>query len=382
MKLLFVIDSLNSGGAEKVLINILKRLDYKKLEVELLLLFSEGVYLKEIPKEIKVNKVFWGNGNEYFKKKPQLFKIFYKLYRKFLIGLIKICPSLMRAIYKLVIHKKYDIEIAFVEGITSYVVLSSTNIKSKKILWIHTDILKRRTMSRSKEKRVFSKMNQIICVSEGAKESILKLYPEFYEKVKVIYNPIDSFEIITKSKAIIASKKEKITLISIGRLDYAKGFDILLKAHKILINEGVDHELIIVGEGKERGKLQKLIVELNVVNTAKLLGYKENPYVYLKNADIFVMSSRYEGFPLVLAEALILEKPIVATRCTGIKEILEDGKYGILVEVEDIRSLKEGIQKMIINDELRNEYRLKAIKRKNFFYIDEVMKKINGVILN
>lgn len=242
---------------------------------------------------------------------------------------------------------------------------------NNKIAWIHADLAYHRLMSFEKEKNIYSKYNKIICVSGQVKDSFLKLYPEYKDKIKVIYNPIDSKEIIEKSQEKIERFKNDIfTFISVGRLVKQKGFDILLKAHKLLLEEGILNNLVILGEGSERENLEKYIKQNKLENTVKLFGFKKNPYPYIKQADAYVLSSKYEGYPLVLCEALVLNKKIVASDCTGVMEILENGKYGFIVKKDSEISLKEGMKRIIVE---------KGFEVKKFT-IEEIMNDIEEIL--
>ncbi len=174
---------------------------------------------------------------------------------------------------------------------------------------------------------------------------------------KCILNPFDFKKIDKSSKVKVKKifKRKSIKLISVGRLTKQKDFLTILKAIKLI--ETKDIELVIIGKGEEENNLKKYILKNNLVNKIRLLGYKSNPFPYVKQADIFVLSSIFEGSPNVLVEALFLKKYIVSTDChTGPKEILKNGKYGHLVKVGD----SEGIAKAIINYK-KNNYLKKKI---------------------
>ncbi|MGL4999420.1 MAG: glycosyltransferase, partial [Cetobacterium sp.] len=252
---------------------------------------------------------------------------------------------------------------------------------AKKIAWVHTDLEKHRSMPIEKEREVYRKFDKIVCVSNASKQSVLNLYPEYKDKVEVIYNPIDKEEIIIKSKEQVEDiRNNKITLVTAGRLTKVKGYDILLEAHSQLLKEGLDYNLVILGEGELKAEFECFIQKKSIGKNTKLLGFKSNPYPYIKQGDIFVMSSRYEGYPLVLCEALTLGKPIIATDCTGATEILDDGKYGILAPIEDISALKNAMREMIQKEELREKYSQLAVERSSIFNIEDVMKQIEELL--
>ncbi|GKX68073.1 glycosyltransferase [Inconstantimicrobium mannanitabidum] len=358
-KILFVIDTLEGAGAEKVLINILKNMDYTRFEVDLLLIFKCGAFLKDVPKEVNILNIY----NDY-KNKP--FKKVYSI-------------LFHRSIYKKVVKKQYDVEVAFLDASPVFFVAHSPNKKSKKIAWIHIDRLQSKPIiHRIQNEELYLPFDKIICVSNQVKESFSTLFKNIEDrKLKTIYNPIDSADIMKK----IDEKREErnlLTFTSVGRLTYQKGYDILLKVHKRLIDEGLVHKIEILGQGPEKDKLQEMIEQYNVKDTFILLGFQQNPYRIVNNSDGFICSSRYEGFSLAIAEALVLGKPVVSTDVAGPMELLDKGKYGLLVENTE-QGLYEGLKKFILDEELRNKYAEKAMERREFFDIKKVMHEIEDL---
>lgn len=364
---LFVIPHLNGGGAEKVLIDVLNNFDYDKYNVDLLLLFEEGVYLHDIPKE--VNVIYLIKKIKLSKRVPWKFKeLFYKY--------IKLFGA--KGIYKLVIKKKYDFEIAFLEGAATKFVSGSYNTKSKKITWVHIDLLNNHWTDRfyrsiNEEIETYKKFSNIICVSEEAKKCFIDQFGEF-NNLSVIYNPLD-IEKIKKMANEPIEKDDIFTICAVGRLTPQKGFDRLICATKKLVSENISLRVQILGDGVEKSNLESMVKEYNLNESIKFLGFDQNPYKYIKNCDLFVSSSRNEGFSLVVAEALILNKPIVATKCAGPVEILKNNEYGVICD-----NSEEGIYnaiKMLYNDEQkRNNFIVKSYEREKFFIIEDKMKKI------
>lgn len=368
-KILFVTESLDKGGAEKVLYDILRNIDLSKYKIDILLFENKGVYIEKIEKlGISVNYIF----NE---RKDFINNIIYRKCKSMIIGIIKYFYSYCPFLIKNLKNKKYDTEIAFLEG-HSGILVSNRKNNSKKISWIHTDLLKHRVINKKSELNAYLKMDKIICVSENSKISLLKLYPVLINKIEVIFNPIDKENILKNSQENINLEKNKINVITIGRLIKIKGYDILLQAHNKLIKEGLDYNLIILGEGVERNNLEEYIKKNNLGARTQLLGFKENPYPYLKKSDIFISSSRYEGYPLVLCEAICLEKPIIATNCNGSKEILENGKYGILTEIGNVEDLAKKMKEMILNKTLRQKYSNLSKERAEKLDMEKVIKEI------
>ncbi len=365
--ILIIQESLGGGGAERVLINILNKIDYTKYSVDLLLLFEEGVYLKKVPENVNVKRVWKGNDNGPIKK----------YIRKVKRTIIRFCPKI---IYKLFVKDKYDVEIAFVEGLSTMVLANSTNDKSKKISWVHIDLKKHRTMSIEKERKYYKKIDNIVCVSNDSKKVFDELYNEYRNKSTVIYNMINKQEIESLSNESVNYTFETPTVVAVGRLTDQKRFDILIQAHKKLIDEGIVHNLLILGTGPNESELSKLINKLGLKDTVKLLGFIENPYPYIKNATAYAMSSDFEGLPLVIAEALVLGKAIVSTKCTGPNELLKDGEYGIVCEIGDVDGLKNGIKNLLINYELRDEMGKKSLIRSEIFNEEKVLSEIQKLM--
>lgn len=373
-KVLIVTDSLRGGGAEKVLYDILKNIDLKKYRIDIFLIFNYGIYKYKIEElGISIEGLF----NE---RKDLINNIFYKKLKSLLIKISRWIYCKYPFLIKKLKRKEYDIEIAFLEGYSSVLVANRKN-NSKKIGWIHIDLEKHKMINRNLEMESYKKIDKIICVSNDSKISVENLYPELKAKIEVIYNPIPKEEILKNSlKESNIYSTEKVNLITVGRLNKQKGYDILLKTHNELLNEGLDYNLYILGEGEERKKLEQYIKDNNIERNTFLLGFKENPYPYIKEADVFISSSRYEGYSLVVAEALCLEKPVIATKCTGPVELLDNGKYGLLAEVENVESLKENMKKLILSEKLRKKYSELSKERAKIFDIKKTMKQIERVL--
>lgn len=369
-KILIVTNSLKGGGAEKVLLDILKYLN-KNYEIDLFLFSKEGIYLEEVKKYVKKIRGI--------SQRKSIFNSFI-LTRKIISLYLKICYLLVIKGYIYCIKNKYDVEVAFIEGLPTRFIANRKN-NSKKIAWVHTDLEKYGITKYDEDS--YKKIDKIVCVSEDSKKSLIKLFPVIKNKIKVIYNLIPKEDIIEKSllkeKEIVFQEK-KITIISVGRLSKEKGFDILLKAHKELLTEGLDYNLMILGDGELKEELNNYIKINKIKNNTKLLGFKKNPYTYMKESDVFVMSSRYEGYPLVLCEALTLGLSVISTNCTGPKEILEDGKYGMLVSVDSVEELKNAMKVLIKEKNKREKYKKLSIKRASFFQSKSVIKEIEDIL--
>lgn len=385
-KILFLIHTLGGGGAEKVLINLVNNLDEKKYDITVMTLIDRGVLKKDLAPHIHYRttlrlkeKMDDINTSGSLLNKPSKIKnILIKLYTIFW----KYTPT--KILYLLFVKEKYDIEVAFLEGISAKFIAGSANKYSKKYAWIHVDLINQTKSSNvfrniDQEVKTYDKFNQIICVSKVAREQFIKKYKITEEKVVVKYNPIDEENIQELSREKIQVEKNKLIIGSIGRLNSQKAYDRLLRIHKKLLLNGYNNELWIIGEGTDKVKLQKYIKENNLDNTVNLLGFQRNPYKYLINFDLFVCSSRSEGFSTAVSEAIILGIPVVTTDCSGMKELLGDNnEYGIVTPNNE-EDLYTGIEYILSNKETYNKYKLNCVKRKSIFSLKEAVDNIEKI---
>ena len=377
-KILIRIGSLRHGGAEKVLVTFLKNLPSDKYEVDLLLNLYSGKYLTEVPNW--VNVMYLNKGEMITTNRPQ--DIPKKAYRIVYQRLLKKYPKIL---YKRKLkNKKYDIEFAAIHGFMDEV-LNSPLTSSKKLMWIHNDLTQVEGYTKEKIRRFFQ-YDKVMVISEKIKKTFEDLAISEAEKSKIvrIFNPLDTEEILTKAEKPVTNYTfdDKLpTFISVGTVFPQKGFDRLLKVHKKLINEGLDHRLLIVGDGYDFENIKKLKTELGVDNTATMLGFTDNPYPYFKRADFYILSSRYEGFPTVLFEAMTLNKNIVATDVSGVREMLNDGDLGLIIENSEV-GIYEGMKKALVNPESFENYQSKLQAYEMPFNLKNSVKSITNIIDN
>ena len=358
IKILFFIETLSGGGAEKVLQNLVNNMDNEKFD-------------------ITVQTVWKENPDKYLNKNIN-YKYIYPCYSK--LNNYKYRLSvLLKTIYPLHIKDNYDIEVAYLECGATKVISTSTNKKAKKIAWVHCDLSKKiSNINEFKKKSVnwYKKFNKVACVSRDVERSFKSIYGNEFD-TEVIYNVIDDYSIRDKANENVEdfSFDEKIpTIVSVGRLSPQKRFDRLIEAHKILLEEGFLNNLLIIGEGDEREKLEQIIKANGVQETVALLGFKDNPYPYIKNADLLACSSDYEGFSSFVAEGLILGKAIVTTKCNGMEELLGSSQYGIITEC-NAKALSKGIKKLLFDNRLKEEYEKNATERGKCFSIEASVQK-------
>lgn len=215
-------------------------------------------------------------------------------------------------------------------------------------------------------------------VSHSAKEGFLKLFgTDFQPQLHVKYNPIIGDLIRKKGNELLkdeAKPLDKPLLVTSGRLVGQKGYDRLLNVCHRLNQEQFNYELWILGDGWSRSELEEQIQRDQLTNV-KLLGFKENPYQYIKQGDLFVCSSVNEGFSLVIAEAMMLGLPIISTDCAGPNELLDFGEYGLLVDNSE-EGLYEGLKNLLSTPSLLQEYREKSKDRVSFFDAQHCINEI------
>lgn len=373
-KVLIFVDALYEGGVSKVLLDLLENINRDKYDITVMTLYNQGIYIDNVKKYVKYKYCFDIPDAEDNSLKA-------KLYRKYWGGMLRLPESFM---YRWFVKGKYDIEIAFMHGWSTKFISGSNNKNSKKIAWVHVDLV---TWNRvdgvfknlEHHKNAYSKFNEVLCVSKIVRDGVEKKYG--VKNAKVIYNPINREKILKLSNEKIDDIKftNKFKLVSVGRLSKEKGYDRLLRVFKRLNDEGIDLQLSIIGSGEKYNELNNYIEQNNLKNKVFLLGYRENPYKYVKNSDLFVCSSISEGFSLVTGEAMATGVPVISVDCPGVNEVLGFGEYGMLVN-NDEDSLCNGIKMLNDNKKLYDTYRTKAIERGRMFSIGEFIEEIEGIL--
>lgn len=372
-KVAFVITCMSIGGAEKVLIDLVNKLNKEKYECTAILVYKSNIYGS---KNLKFNKTF----NSDIKVKYMCNnnnKIAYMLFNWLLNNINN------KYLHALFIGNKYDVEIAFSEGLPTQIVSSSINKKSKKIAWLHTDAINRtRHMNNdqlNKEKNIYSKFDSIVAVSQSVAQSFTKLHSKF-NNVEVRYNPVDVDNIYNKANESIAlSNSKSIKFVSIGRLTKVKGYERLIKVLSDIYNEGLNFELYIIGDGELKEVLQNKIDKYKLNNSIKLLGFESNPYKYLAKADALICSSFIEGYSTVVLESIILSKPVITTKCNGMEELF--GKYdcGIICDNSE-EGLYKSIKSILIRPTILEEYSRECHKRGKELESNKIIEDIESII--
>ena len=374
--IMFIMPSLPGGGAEKVLIDILQRLDRNRYKISLFLEYREGEYVKAIPDDIAVYYLF-KQSNIWIERFHRGLRIV-GLYHLFHSVIYK---SLLRIIFK---RKQFDTIVSFMEGeavrLHSYLMDKSEN----NVSWVHIDFQKKHWSadyfrSDEQEESIYTAFQRIIFVSSDAFDSFLRLFQKVdASKCRVIFNLIDKDEIVRQS-LLNETIKDRFTICMVGRLNQQKRYDRALRLIKALSHKAIDVELWLLGEGELREMLKLMASDMGNLDRCRFLWFVKPPYSYMRAADIYLNTSEAEGYPLVLCEALCLGLPIIATDITGAHEILGDSEYGLLVPEEDDLILK-GVEKLFVDNGLREYYKRKAKERSELFSVQAVLQMIDSVL--
>ena len=212
--------------------------------------------------------------------------------------------------------------------------------------WIHIDAERLAPGELDKYAKVYEKMDGVVCVSETAKQALIKLYPSLKDKAHVIYNFFNTDLIKKKSDDCVKLDNSTFSILSIGRMVEQKGYLRAMDVINRLAREGYKFKWTIIGDGGDKQEIENKIRIYGIEDKVELLGLKDNPYPYIKTCDLFFLPSLYEGFPTVTIEAKVLNKPVLATEVSGIHEQIEDGKNGIIVENSEI-GIYQGLKKFL-----------------------------------
>ena len=373
-KILFILPSLKIGGMEKLQITIANKLADLGYDVTVMIFGEDRTLEEELDDRISfeqkepispmgrkiplIRHIFFGEGVWEYKASPQQF---YKYY----IG-----------------DEKYDIEIAFFRGIAVKIISGSTNKDAIHLTWVHNDFRKAKGYDQyfnnmDEVVEAYRFFDKVICVSNEALEGFKEAIGDT-GNLTTIYNmiPVEKIKRLAEEKIENPPPRARLNLVIVARLlDKAKGQLRLITALSRLRQEGCDISLTVVGDGPDRDMIRDYVGVMNEEASVHMVGNQINPYPYIKNADVLVCSSYFEGYNLTIAEALVLGIPVMSVKCTGPNEILDKGKYGMVVQNSE-QGLYRGIKRLYYKPELLDYYRKKAIERQDFFDEDKIAGQI------
>lgn len=380
-KILFIIDSLTCGGAEKSIVSMLPLLDRSKYEVYLWCrtrggvfesLLTDGTILVDSPQYSAIEKLLLKLGG-------LAYSLIYRINR--LTGK-KVHPS--ETLWKCqgwamkIPEGKWDAVVAYQQGIPTYLV--ATKVKNtKRLVWVNANIFNAGYNSKFNAK-MYEHFDAICPVSEELHVIMCDKYPQFKSKYTTIYDILNP-EIIRKyAKEDIQEKdyNAKTTILTVGRLAPQKNHILAVETARVLRNRGMTFCWYFVGEGGELSRILELIKQYHLEEYVKPLGLRTNPYAYMKRCDIYVQTSSFEGFGLTIAEAKILGKPVVSTNFDVVHDQLTNEKNGLIAEMNP-EALADAIIRMHEDTDLRNAIIAAVKQEQNTTYITET-KKIESLL--
>ena len=347
-KVLFIIESLTCGGAEKSLISLLPLLDYSKVQVDLMLMERGGVFEQYVPKDVNVVDFPLLSGSC-----PLLYQMWFSI----LLRIMKkrhgaeVRWIAMNGAYE-VFEKEYDVAVAYQQGFPTYYVAEKVQAK-RKYAWVNVD-LKSAGYNEAFNRKFYDLYDKVVPVSDVLCEMMKKTNYTDVDKLCTVYDilNVDLIRRMSLEKVEIISHHTTI-IVTTGRLAPQKNYPLAVETAALLKKKGLSFVWYFVGEGSERGRLEDLIRSNALEEQVKLVGMTPNPYPYMARADVYVQTSSFEGFGLTLNEARILHRPVVSTNFPVVYNQIKDGENGLISEMNP-EIVTEKIM-MILNDEkLRN----------------------------
>lgn len=368
VKILFLINDLSVGGAEKVLVNLVNNMDFTKFDITVMTLFGGGINEQFLSSNIRHINCFKKaiRGNSHIMK--------------------LLSPN---KLHRCLIKEEYDVEVAYLEGPAARIISGCPNENTKLVSWIHGEQKTKKKASNSfrhykESEKCYSRFNQIICVSETVQIDFSSLYPAI-STIGVLYNTIESEKIKKKSMENVEDdlfNKNEINLIGVGKIIANKGFDRMARILKKLRESGYPVHWYALGVGEEEKKIEKYLCENRLQEYFTFLGYKTNPYKYVSKCDLFVCASYAEGFSTAATEALIVGTPVCTVEVSGMKEMLGyNNEFGIVTR-NDEDALCEGIKMLLSNPQLLECYKKQARLRGQSFSTENTVQKVEEMLFS
>lgn len=376
-KLLFVIDSLICGGAEKSLVSLLPLLNQEKYEIHLWMLHRGMVFESLLSDNIVIEPE--PSYNVYERAKFRIAHICYSiLFRlKSLLGKSEhTAETFWKCVgnaYK-VPSGTYDIAIAYQQGVPTYMVSTKINAQ-KRIAWINADIFAA-GYDISYNAAFYDQYDALVPVSQNLESVLREKYPQYSEKYHCIYDILNPDLIRRQSQIPVDDfifNHQHPLIVTTGRLAIAKNHRLAVEAAKILQDRGVEFVWLFVGDGEERPNIESLIKIYNLQKYVILLGERTNPYPYMAQCDVYVQTSSFEGYGLTIAEAKILGKPVVSTNFDVVHDQIKHEHNGLIAEMTP-ESVADNILRLINDTDLKNRIIANVNKEKNTTYMTEVEK--------
>lgn len=378
-QVLFFIESLQCGGAEKSLISLLPLLDYSKMDVELLLLKRGGLFEQYVPKQVHVIDF-----------QQQVSPLLYRIYQlRFSLRLrwnrligrkehgAETRWKMMHRAYT-PLQKQYDVVIAYQQGFPTYYIIDKVHA-GKKCTWINADITQVRYDARF-NRPYYDKADVIVPVSARLKDILAASDYVPVDKLLPVFDIVNPQLIRTMAaEPQVVMRNDGMKIVTVGRMVRLKGYDMAVEAAKILRDKGLKFCWYFIGDGEDRVAVEALIDASGLRRCVMLLGELANPYPYINACDIYVQTSRNEGFGLTIAEAKILHKPIVSTDFPVVHDQIVDGENGLIAAMS-AESIAVKIALLAENNSLRTRL-ISSLSREKNVTAEVESAKVNSLIL-
>lgn len=379
-KVLIVNDEMVAGGVARVLNNMLSEIDDLGADIDILILHPHGEMMKDIPSNYKVLK-----STPFFEMcdlpvydalSKQGFKVAFKRIIFFLLMKTGLIHHYIKKERKKIIKENYDVEIAYKDGFCTVFVADGDS--KKKISWVHVDYEKNNYSKNHMAlvKKALNNIDEIVAVSKDAGDAYKRVF-NLNKDIKIINNFIDEKLIKEKANEEYHYPTNVFNIVTVGRLHPQKANLRMMEVCHRLNNDNLKYDFYIVGDGEERKEIEDKIKDYNLYNV-HLIGYDANPYKYIKNCDLFLLPSLYEGVPTVVYEALSIGNvPIVSTKVSGIVEQLGNNEYGIIIDNNE-DALYSKLKEIINNPKIIDIYKTKKKELTN----NTISKKMINELFN
>ena len=368
ISVLFLIPTLDRGGAENVLVDLVNHMDQSRFKITVQTLFDKNSQKDRLREGIEYKSFlchqFHGNSR-----------------------LLSRMPA--NFLYRLIVRKLYDVIVSYLEGPTTHILSGCPYPATKRVAWVHVEMETARQLSvgftsLDKALQAYKEFDRVAFVAKTVRDSFRRISGCTLNNEIVLYNTIDSRMILEKAaenSSEVTFSDDEFNIVSVGRIINAKGYDRLARVQKKLRTEGYNTHIYILGKGKDQEALEAYTAENAISDSFTFLGFQENPYQIVAKADLFVCSSRREGFSTAVTEALILGVPVVSTNCSGAYELLgDDNEYGIVTD-NNPRALYKGIKKLLDDPGLLKHNREQAKIRGRHFTAENTVKAVEDMLI-
>lgn len=368
--ILFMLINMNVGGTEKALLNMISELPKNQFDITIFMLEEYGGFLDSIPSEVRVEYYKgYHNIKEIIKKPIHVTALDFFKKGKLVKALIMIFIYFISKItkerslfYKYILtsypidKKEYEIAVAYAGPMDFISYFIAHKIKSKrKLQWIHFDITKI-GFNKYFAAKIYKKFDRIFVVSKEGKNKLVSMLPKLNYKINEFSNIVspELVEVMAGEGMGFEDQYEGIRILTVGRLSKEKGQDLAIPVLAKLKENGINVRWYCIGDGNARDEYEQLINSYNLKNDFILLGVYANPYPFMKQCDIYVQTSRHEGYCITLAEARCFDNPIISTNFTGASEQILDEETGLLVSFDEYQMYK-AISRLLNDYKLRKK---------------------------